>query len=157
MKRKFIVSFVLVGALAMAAPVLADFRHEGGHGPAESFPPLRELHEKLHLSAEQEKTWQDLQKQGMARRKSAFAQHKEMRAQFQQELDKKEPDLAGLSERMDQAADERVKTMRELRGEWLKLYASLSAEQKGIVRDVLKARLAHREKFKHRGEGRETS
>ncbi|MBZ0091024.1 MAG: periplasmic heavy metal sensor [Sulfuricellaceae bacterium] len=157
MNRKLVASFALLGVVALAAPVLANARHEGGCRHGEGFLPMRELHQKLHLSAEQDKTWQALEKQSMAQRKSAFAQHKEMRAQFLQELDKKDPDLAALSARMDQASDERIKAMRQLRGEWLKLYASLSAEQKGIVRDVLKAKLAHRGPFKHRGEGREPS
>lgn len=143
----------LFSAVSVAEPMMR-------HGERE-FLPMQEIHDKLHLSAEQEKTWQALAQKTKDMRMSGRDQRNEIKSQARQELDKAEPDLARIARLADQNMDEQTARRRQLRDEWLKLYTQLSPEQKLMVRDALKARMAKmemfREKFKQRRDARNPS
>lgn len=161
MNRKKIVISTLAAAviglgLFSASSIAEPFRH----GERE-FLPMQEIHDKLKLSGEQEKTWQVLEQKTRDMRMSGRDQRNEIKSQARQELDKAEPDLARVARLADQNMDEQTAKRRQLRDEWLKLYAQLSPEQKLVVRDALKARMAKmemfREKFKQRRDARNPS
>ncbi len=151
---------IAVAVFAMGFLSTVGYADSTHHFEAGNFP-FQALHEKLHLSREQEKFWQSLRQKDVDFRKSAREQHNEMKVQVKHELDKKEPDLAALAAKSDQLSDARLQERRQLRGQWLKFYAQLAPEQKELVRNAIKTRLAKmdkfHEKFKHRGEGRTPS
>lgn len=124
----------------------------------DEFIPLRAIHDKLHLSEAQEKTWQALSQEGRTLREARRKEHGELKSQLKQELDKAEPDFAALAARADRTADERSGKMRHIRDEWIKFYTTLSPTQKTIVRDEMKARLNKAEKrWEHMKQRRENS
>lgn len=153
MNRKAALSLGLVvlglGLFPVGSSLADNFRHH-----EEGFLPLKQIHDKLHLTADQEKTWQTLAQESKDARKASWEQHKEMRAQLKKELGKTEPDFAGLAARSDQLADERTRNRRQLRDQWLKFYAGLSVEQKAVVRDTIKSRLEKAGKRGERGQRR---
>ena len=122
----------------------------------DEFMPLRAIHDKLHLSEAQEKTWQALSQEGRTSREERRKEHGELKSLMKQELDKNEPDFAALAARADKLADERSAKKRHIRDEWLKFYATLSPTQKAIVRDEMKAHLSQAEKrWEHMKQRRE--
>ena len=131
-------------------------RHEG-----RDFFPLQRIHDKLHLTPEQEKTWQGLAQQGKAAHKDFREQRAEMKTHALQELGKTDPDLAGLAAQADRFADEQTQSRRQLRQKYLEFYATLSAEQKAIVVNMIKTHLekadSRREKFQQQRKGKNAS
>lgn len=159
--RKIIVSTLAAAVIGLglysAASVAEPMMRHGEH----EFLPIQEIHDKLHLTGEQEKTWQALAQKTKDMRMSGRDQRNEIKSQAKQELDKAEPDLARIAALADRSMDEQTARRRQLRDEWLKLYAQLSPEQKLVVRDALKARMAKmdtfRDKFKQRRDTRNPS
>ncbi len=159
--RKIIATAITAAVLGLGVfsvnASMAEPMGRGGH----EFLPLRDIHDKLHLAADQEKSWQTLEQKTKDLRMSGQNRRNELKSQTKQELDKAEPDLARLAALADRSMDEQTARMRELRGEWLKFYAQLAPEQKLVVRDAIKARMAKaemfREKFKQRREGKNPS
>lgn len=132
---------------------MSGARGHGGH----EFLPLGKIHDQLHLTPEQEKTWQKLAAETKELRISGQAQRKEIKSQLDQELAHAQPDLARIAALSDRAKDEGVTRRRQLRDEWLKLYAQLSPEQKLVVRDVIRDKLSRFETFRKRfGQNRES-
>ena len=69
------------------------------------------------------------------------------KAAWQAELAKPEPDLAAVAAAMDAAADQARVQRNAIRAEWLSLYATFTPDQKAVVRDLLKQRVARMESF----------
>lgn len=159
--RKIITSAVTAVVLGLwVFSVNAGMAEPLGRGEHEFFP-LRGIHDKLHLTDDQEKTWQTLARKAKDIQMSGQNRRNEIKSQAKQELEKTEPDLARLAALADRSMDEQSGKRRELRDEWLKLYAQLAPEQKIVVRDAIKARIAKaemfREKFKQGREGKNPS
>ena len=146
-----ILSALGLGMTSIESAVAAMPRHHDG----ELFS-MEKIHNKLHLTPEQEKTWQSLEQQRKEMFKASWEQRKALRARIKSELDRGEPDLAALAAETDRSMDEQIHKRRQLRDQWLKLYAQLSPEQKAIVKDAIKARMDKsermREKFRHHRE-----
>lgn len=151
-----LVSVVAIFGLgfAFSSNVMANMPRPGG----DEFMPLNAIHDKLHLSEAQEKTWQTLTQKTQTWREVGRKEHGALKSQLKQELDKSQPDFAALAAKADRIADERTGEKRRVREEWLKFYASLSPTQQTTVRDELRAKLAGAEKrLEHMKQRRETS
>ena len=64
------------------------------------------------------------------------------------ELAKAEPDFAAVAAAADAAQANGQALRKQVRDEWLKLYATFTPAQKVIVRDAVKARVARMEDFR---------
>lgn len=164
---------LLSGALALAAAApLALLPGIAGAAPEQRAAPRwhehqERLHDKLirdalRLTPEQQSAWQAIEAKQQAQREARRQSRAEVRKAFQAELAKPEPDLAHVAALRDQARERNLRAQRELQDMRLKLYATFSPEQKAVVRDFLKLRLAraghwrmhrHGERGAHPGEG----
>lgn len=103
---------------------------------------IDELKDKLALDSAQQAMFDSARAQTLASRDRMLASRNDVRSKVQAELAKAEPDLAAVSTLLEGAEDQGRALRHQARDQWLKVYASLRAEQKAIVRDELKARIA---------------
>ena len=122
----------------------------GGHGAAGGPPAggmvehaIAKLKDRLALDSSQLQMYESARASMKAARDAALAQRLDVRARVDAELAKSDPDLAAVSALFDGVEEQARSTRRQVRDQWLKLYANLRADQKAIVRDAIRERLAH--------------
>jgi len=142
-------------AYAQDNPAPAAHRWHRSHGR------LDKLMHELKLNSEQQQAWHAIEAKRDAMRRELHHGRAEFRGALTAELAKPEPDLARLAALRDRARDHAMDGRKEIEDLQLKLYASLSPQQKTTVRNFLKARLAHMQQWRrherdrrsgHRGE-----
>jgi uncharacterized membrane protein len=176
MKRNF-KNFLLAALLAVvAAPfALADMdggpdggMHGGGmHGPGPGGMPGMDMpfmgfgqhadriKAGLKLTPDQSAQFDAMVARSKAQFPAMKQAHEDMRAAAKAEFAKPEPDLAALAARGDAMRDKAQAAHREIRDGWLKLYATMSPEQKGMVKMMIMHRMHKmhrmmRERMHHR-------
>jgi Spy/CpxP family protein refolding chaperone len=135
--------------------------HGPGHGPGQGFAienVLASLKGQLSLDTAQQVMWDNAVAQGKAARETGRANMEKVREALNAELARPDPDLAGLATVADAAQASNQALRKQVRDEWLKLYATFTPAQKVVVRDAMKARAGRmesmREKFKERMQSR---
>lgn len=135
--------------------------HGPGHGPGQGFAienVLASLKGQLSLDTAQQVMWDNALAQGKAARETGRANMDKVREALNAELARPDPDLAGLATVADAAQASNQALRKQVRDEWLKLYATFTPAQKVVVRDAMKARAGRmesmREKFKERMQSR---
>lgn len=111
---------------------------------------LDEAKTRLQLDTSQQQLWDGALAQTSAARESGRALHQKVKDAVRAELAKPEPDLAALAAITDDAQTQGQALRRQVRDQWLKLYATFNSQQKGIVRDLLQQKMARMEQFRHR-------
>lgn len=101
--------------------------------------------EKLKLTPDQRVQFDAMIEKSKAQRESMKKTHEDMHAAMKAEFAKPEPDLAALAAKGDEVHGQMAAAHREIRDGWLKLYATMSPEQKGMV----KVMLMHHMKMMH--------
>ena len=152
----------LAAALLLAATVaVASPGGPGGPkggpgmgGPATSGAMVEQviegLRDKLALDSAQRAMFDSAHAQTIAARDRMHASRTDIRSKVQAELAKPEPDLAAVTAILE-SAEEQGRSMRhQARDQWLKVYANLRPDQKLIVRDELKARMARMDAMQER-------
>lgn len=143
----------LAAAAVLAAPLAAQANGPGGPpgGPAGFVEEvLAQLKDKLALDTSQQLQWQAALEQARAAHAQARATRETVRATVDAELAKAEPDLAAIATAMDSVQAQGMAARREVRDSWLRLYAGMRADQKAVVRDAIKSRLAKMEEGRGR-------
>ena len=102
---------------------------------------------KLNLNTSQQGMFDTAVAHSQTARESGRALHDKVKATLQAELAKTEPDLAAVAAATDAAADQARAQRNAIRAEWLTLYATFTPDQKAVVRDLLKQRVARMESF----------
>lgn len=145
MKRNFR-NFLAAALLATAMPLLsAPALAQGmpmmpfGHG-------AERLAEKLNLTPAQRVQWDAMMQKSKTQFEAMRKAHHEMHEAMKAELAKPEPDLAALAAKADAARAQGMAAHRELRDGFLKLYATMSPEQKGVVKHAI---IHHMHKMRH--------
>ncbi len=105
-------------------------------------PVSAEVYQKLHLNLNQQAMWQQIQFAAEDNRQLLRARLSQVREVLDEELGKPEPDLEVVVAQAQPAVDSLIAAMRANRDRRLALYASMSPEQKAVVRDDIKERLA---------------
>jgi len=140
-------ALLLAATLAVAGTSRADGpRHGPAAGPAGGGlveHVIAGLKDKLALDSSQQLMFDQARAQTIAARDQAVAQRKDVRARLDAELAKNEPDLAAVANLVEGLNDQGAASRRAARDQWLKLYANLRADQKVVVRDAIRERLAH--------------
>lgn len=152
-------ALLTAGMLALAAP--AVFAQPGGHGPGHHGGPgagagpgfgietiLASVKGQLNLNTSQQVMWDNAMAQTKAARESGRASMEKVRDTMKAELTKAEPDFAAVGTVSDAAQAAQQTVRRQVRDEWLRLYATFSPAQKTVVRDVAAAKLAKMETFR---------
>ena len=121
--------------------------HRGAHG-IDVERVIAQVKERLALDSSQQQLWESALAATKSVREAARAEHERLHASARAELAKAEPDLAALAATVDEAQASTHSARRQVRGEWLKLYATFSPAQKQVVRDELTRRLDRIETFR---------
>jgi Spy/CpxP family protein refolding chaperone len=145
----------LAAAAALATPYAVSAQPHGGPGGpggpgAFVEQVLAQLKDKLALDTSQQVQWQAALEQTKAAHAQSRTTRESVRATVDAELAKAEPDLAAIATAMDSVQAQGMAARREVRDSWLRIYAGMRAEQKAIVRDAIKSRLARMEENRGR-------
>jgi Spy/CpxP family protein refolding chaperone len=155
-------SVMAAGLLALGSQ--AALAQPGGHGHHgrggfEMEHVLAQVKSQLNLNTQQQSMWDAAAAHGKAARQDARAAMGSVHATLKAELAKPEPDFAAVAATADAAQANAQAARKQVRDEWLSLYATFSPAQKAVVRDVVKARVdrmdAFREKMKERFQQRQ--
>lgn len=153
---------VLASAFALAVGSSAAFAQPGpgfghGRGPGPGFGPgahiegvLAQVKTQLALNSSQQQMWDNAVAFTKQARQSGFALMQPVRAAMQAELAKPEPDLAAVAALADDAQAKGQALRKQVRDEWLKVYATFTPQQKAVVRDALAARVQRHEQMAER-------
>ncbi|MFO1412552.1 MAG: periplasmic heavy metal sensor [Burkholderiales bacterium] len=122
----------------------------GGHGGMSIEGALASVKSQLNLNTSQQVMWDNAAAATKAARDAGRAAMQQVQATMNAELAKAEPDLAAVAAAGD-AAHANAQTLRkQVRDQWLALYATFTPAQKAVVRDALKARADRMETFRAR-------
>ncbi len=126
-----------------------------GHGPGFGGPAAIEqvifsLKPQLGLTTSQQSMWDSVVANAKAARAATRTRMEQTHAAYAAELAKPEPDLAAVAAVSDQAQADAMATRKQVRDQWLSLYATFTPAQKGVVRDALVKREQRMEAFRAR-------
>jgi Spy/CpxP family protein refolding chaperone len=131
----------LSGAAAFAQP-----GPHGHHGGDASFG-IAALKGKLNLNTSQQTMWDNAVAQTKAARDAGRANMQKIKDAMNAELAKAEPDLAAVAAATDDVQASNSALRKQVRNTWLAVYATFTPDQKAVVRDALKQRMARMESF----------
>jgi len=131
----------LSGAAAFAQP-----GPHGHHGGDASFG-IAALKGKLNLNTSQQTMWDNAVAQTKTAHDTGRANMQQIKDAMTAELAKAEPDLAVVAAVADNVQASNSALRKQVRNTWLALYATFTPDQKAIVRDTLKQRMARMESF----------
>jgi LTXXQ motif family protein len=142
MKRSITAAILAVGLSGVAFIALAQPRAGAPmHAFGDPLAAIAAVKAQLGLSDTQQAQWDSAVAQSKAAHQAARTNFSQLKAATQAELAKPAPDLAALAALADDVQEQNVTARRVARDAWLALYASLSQEQKTIVRDAIQAKL----------------
>ena len=147
MKKLLLAIAAAAGISAVASHALAQAPGPH-HGHGDPIAMIAALKDKLNLNTSQQQQWDSVIAQTQAARQAARAGFDQLKAAMQAELAKTEPDLASLAAQADAIHQQNATARKSVRDGWLALYATFSAEQKGVVRDAIVAKLARLEQVR---------
>ena len=130
------------GALAQPGP------HHGGRGEGPDFVHvLAALKSELKLNTSQQAMWDAAVTQSKSARDAGRANFDKVRTAMSAELAKPEPDLGAVAAVADDAQAANTAIRKQIRSQWLALYATFTPDQKAVVKDALGKRVARMGKF----------
>jgi periplasmic protein CpxP/Spy len=150
----------VIAALALASLTGAangqPFHHRGA-ASGDVGMAIAALKGQLNLNTSQQAMWDNAMAATQAARESGRANRAKVRDTLNAELNKAEPDLASVAAASDQAQAQNAQLRQQVRAQWLALYATFTPDQKAVVRDSLKSRIARmqqwRDKMQQRNNG----
>jgi Spy/CpxP family protein refolding chaperone len=155
MRNRINTTFAAVAAaaaVAYAGAALAQPAHPhggAGHGP-DFVHAIAALKSQLNLNTSQQAMWDAAAAQSKAAREAGRANFDKVRTAMTAELAKPEPDLAAVAAVADDAQAANTALRKQIRSQWLALYATFTPDQKALVKDALSKRVARMEKFREK-------
>ena len=155
MKKSLAAGIAAFAAAALfAGPALAQpahpYGHHGARGGGDVALIIAALKGQLNLNSSQQVMWDNAVAASKAARDNGRANFGRVHDALAAELAKAEPDLAAVSAIADDAQTRNIALRRQVRDTWLALYATFSPDQKAVVRDALKSRMARMEQFRQK-------
>ena len=148
------ISILAAGAHTVSAQPGPGPGRGPGQGPGPGGPAIEQviasLKSQLNLNTSQQSMWDSVIANGKAQRAAARAGMEQVHAALKAELAKAEPDFAVVAALSDQAHANEQASRKQVRDQWLALYATFSPAQKAVVRDAIQARLDRMENFRAR-------
>jgi hypothetical protein len=141
--------FALGSHIALAQPGGERMGHGRGQGLALE-GVLASVKAQLNLNTSQQLMWDNVTAQTKAARDSGRASMDQVRSVLTAELAKAEPDFAAVASAADAAQAGNQALHKQVRDQWLALYATFSPAQKVVVRDAVKTRVARMDAFRER-------
>ncbi|MFO1313430.1 MAG: periplasmic heavy metal sensor [Burkholderiales bacterium] len=145
--------FALGTQVALAQPGGGPGGGPGHPGPGRGFEiehVLASLKTQLNLNTQQQATWDAVVAHGKTARQNARAAMDQVHAVMTAELAKAEPNFAAVAAAADAAQGSAQAERKQVRDEWLALYATFTPAQKAIVRDAVKQRVERMDAFRDR-------
>lgn len=148
--------------LGIAGVAAAQPARHGGGPDGFIAHMLQSAKARLNLDTSQQVAWDSAVASTKAAHEASRANRQRVRDTLQSELAKAEPDLAAVAAVADDVEQQNRAQRIKVRNDWLTLYATLSPEQKGIVRDNVAQRLTrmqqwrehmHERFLQHHGQG----
>lgn len=154
MKQSFATRLAVLAAAAVitvSGSALAQPMHRHGGGAGGDFTlAIAALKGQLNLNTSQQQMWDNAANATRAAHDAGRANFARLHDALATELAKAEPDLAAVAAVGDDVRAKNEALHRQVRDGWLAVYATFSPDQKAIVRDSLKARIARMEQMRQR-------
>ena len=143
-------ALIALGSHAAFAQPAGPGHGHGPHGPGGMSieGTLAAVKGQLNLNTSQQLMWDNAAAATKAARDSARTSMQQVHATLTAELAKAEPDFAAVAAASDAAHANAQTVRKQVRDQWLALYATFTPAQKAVVRDALKARVARMESFR---------
>jgi hypothetical protein len=126
-------------------------------GPADVAMAIAAVKGRLNLDTSQQQMWDSAIAASRSARQAMRAGFASLHDAAAAELAKADPDLARLAAMADDAQSHNIALRRQARDAWLALYATFNPDQKAVVRDTLRQRMARmdawRDKMRQRHSG----
>jgi Spy/CpxP family protein refolding chaperone len=147
-----ITAAALIGISGVA--VAQPHHGPGGPGGGDFLMGIAALKGQLNLNTSQQTMWDNAVAASKAARETGRSNLARVHDAMTAELAKAEPDLTAVAGIADDAQTKSAASRRQVRDAWLALYATFTPDQKAIVRDSLKQRMARMEQFRQKMLGR---
>jgi len=121
-----------------------------GFGGAPIEHVIAEAKAKLNLNTSQQAQFDQAVANARTAREQGRGIGQQVKDTMRAELAKPEPDLEAIARTGDEAQAQGQALRKQVRDQFLKLYATFSPEQKAVVRDMLKAKMDRVETFRAR-------
>jgi periplasmic protein CpxP/Spy len=141
-------TIVAFSGAALAQP--AHWHGGPGQGAADFVHVFAALKSQLNLNTSQQAMWDAAVAQTKSARDTGRANFDKVRTALSAELAKPEPDLAAVAAVADDAQAANAALRKQIRSQWLALYATFTPDQKAVVKDALSKRVARMEKFREK-------
>lgn len=145
---------MLVAALTFGAAGAVSAQpagpHHGPHGGQGDLiaQALHAAKSQLNLNTSQQAEWDKVVADTKAARQDARANGQAVRDALKTELAKGEPDFANVAATADGVEAKNHQLRINIRNEWLGFYSRLTAEQKGIVKQIVVQRISRMEQMR---------
>ena len=153
MKTRLVKRLAVVSAAALISlsgtAALAQPGPHGAHGGDFSFG-IAALKDQLNLNTSQQTMWDSAIAQTKAARDTGRANMQRIKDAMTAELAKAEPDLAAVAAVSDDVQAANTALRKQVRGTWLAVYATFSADQKAVVKNAIQQRVARMESFRQK-------
>lgn len=145
-------ALIALGSHAALAQPAGPGPGHGPHGPGGDGMSiegaLASVKGQLSLNTSQQAMWDNAAAATKAAREAGRTSMQQVHATLTAELAKAEPDFAAVAAAAD-AEQANAQTLRkQVRSQWLALYATFTPAQKAVVRDAVKARMDRMEAFR---------
>lgn len=152
MRNRFNAALAAVAAaaaLSLSSAALAQPGQHHGHR-GDFTMAIAALKGQLNLNTSQQAMWDSAAAQTKAARETGRANFAKVKTAMTAELAKAEPDLAAVATVADDVQAQNSALRKQVRGTWLALYSTFTPDQKAVVRDSLRQRLAKMESFRQK-------
>jgi Spy/CpxP family protein refolding chaperone len=138
---------VLAASAFISLSGAAAFAQAGprGHHAGDASFGIAALKGQLNLNTSQQTMWDGAVAQTKAARDTGRANMQKIQDAMTAELAKAEPNLAAVAATADDVQASNSALRKQARNTWLAVYATFTPDQKAIVRDALKQRMARME------------
>ena len=145
------IAAIAAAAIALASDAALAQPAHPHHGPRGDFATvIAALKGQLNLNTSQQAMWDNVAAQSKAARQTTRANFGKIKTALDTELATAEPDLAAVAAVSDEVRASNAQLHQQVRGSWLALYATFTPDQKAVVRDALKQRVARMEAFRQK-------
>jgi hypothetical protein len=111
---------------------------------------IASLKTELNLNTSQQVMWDNAVLASRSARASGRAAMERVHAALKAELAKQEPDFAAVATLADNAQASAQALRKQVRDEWLRLYATFSPAQKSVVREAIRTKVERMETFREK-------
>jgi Spy/CpxP family protein refolding chaperone len=105
---------------------------------------------ELNLNTTQQPLWDAAVASGKAARDAAKQRRQTVKQVVTEELVKATPDLSRIAAAADQVENDNIAAHRQVRAQWLTLYATFTPDQIAVVKAGIAKRMARMESFRER-------